>query len=130
MKATNGFLLYRNSFTALMLHISCRLEISQIRRGSYIQALILAPNFFSMKLILLFTFLAIGLSSGAMVAEKVFVTISLYQAIRVSITVFMPFAVQNIAEVHVCCDRLQVSFDFSMPELSTGVDSDDKSVLT
>lgn len=44
-----------------------------------------------------------------MTSEKVFVAIGIYQAIRVSITVFMPFAIQTIAEMQVCCGRLQVS---------------------
>ncbi|KAK7479006.1 hypothetical protein BaRGS_00029767, partial [Batillaria attramentaria] len=82
-------------------------EIERIRYARFTQALILAPNFFSVKLILLLTFLAFTLSQGAMTPEHVFVTISLYQAIRVPITVFMPFAVQNIAEMRISFDRVQ-----------------------
>ena len=46
-----------------------------------------------------------------MASVQVFVTIALYQAIRIPITVFMPFAVQNMAEMRVCFDRLQVRAD-------------------
>ena len=86
----------------------------RIRRARYLQALILAPNFFSVKLILLLTFLTVVLVGSDVTPDKVFVTIAIYQAIRVPITVFIPFAVQNIAEMRISFDRLQVRGDLDL----------------
>lgn len=44
-----------------------------------------------------------------MTAEKVFMTISLYQAVRLSTTLFIPFAFQFLSEARVTTNRLQVS---------------------
>lgn len=48
-----------------------------------------------------------------MTAEKVFMTISLYQAVRLSTTLFIPFAFQFLSEARVTTNRLQVSSSLS-----------------
>ncbi|XP_076435453.1 ATP-binding cassette sub-family C member 4-like isoform X2 [Babylonia areolata] len=83
------------------------LEVKRIRTARYLQALILAPNFFSVKFVLLLTFVTYVFAGGHMTPEKVFVAIAVYQAIRVPITVFIPFAVQTISEFRICCERVQ-----------------------
>jgi ATP-binding cassette subfamily C (CFTR/MRP) protein 4 len=45
---------------------------------------------------------------GQLTAEKVFVTVTLYQAIRLSMTLFIPFAIQFGSETMVTINRLKV----------------------
>lgn len=84
------------------------LEVYEIIKARYIQALILAPNFFSVKLILLLTFVTHVVIGKDMTVVSVFVTIAMLQSIRVPLTVFVPFAIQNIAEMRITFTRLQV----------------------
>ena len=63
----------------------------------------------SAKLISLAVFLSYSLGGGYMSTVKVFVTIGLYQATRLSTTLFMPFAITFMMETKVTLDRIQVS---------------------
>ncbi|KAL8592431.1 hypothetical protein ACOMHN_021373 [Nucella lapillus] len=90
------------------------LEVKRIRTARYLQALMLAPNFFSVKLILLLTFVTVVGVGGEMTTARVFVTIAVYQAVRVPITVFIPFAIQTMSEMRVCLQRLEVRADLHL----------------
>ena len=63
----------------------------------------------SAKLISLAVFLSYSLGGGYMSAVKVFVTIGLYHATRLSTTLFMPFAITFMMETKVTLARIQVS---------------------
>ena len=89
--------------------IPSRLEIKRVKKGAYIRALILGPFFVSVKLIIFLTFVTYTYTEHYMSAEKVFVTIGLYQAIRLSTMLFIPFGIQFAAETRVTCKRIKVS---------------------
>lgn len=78
-----------------------------------IRALILGPFLVSTKFVIFLTFVVFVYSGGTMTAEKVFMTISLYQAVRLSTTLFIPFAFQFLSEARVTTNRLQVSSSLS-----------------
>lgn len=77
--------------------------------SNYIRALILGPFLVSTKFVIFLTFVVFVYTGGTLTAEKVFVTISLYQAVRLSTTLFIPFAIQFISETRVTIKRLEVS---------------------
>ena len=79
-----------------------------MRSARYCQAFTLAPFFSSAKLIGYLTFLTFILSGNAITAEIVFVTVALYNPVRLIMTLFIPFAVQIISETIVTINRLQV----------------------
>lgn len=81
---------------------------------SYIRGSIIGFFFSSAKLIVFLTFLAYIMSGHALSSEKVFVTIALYQAIRLSTTLFIPFAIQFASETMVTVKRLQVCLMFGL----------------
>ncbi|XP_033761066.1 multidrug resistance-associated protein 4-like isoform X2 [Pecten maximus] len=82
-------------------------EIHKVKACNYTRGFIVGPFFVSAKLIVFLTFVSYVLNDGIMTAEKVFVTIALYQAIRLSATLFIPFAVQFSSETKVTTARLQ-----------------------
>ena len=79
-----------------------------MRNLQYLRGLIVAPFFVSAKLISLAVFLAYSLGGGLMSPDRVFMTLALYQAIRLSTTLFMPFAITFSMEVKVTVTRLEV----------------------
>lgn len=89
--------------------MSSRSESGRIRMSNYIRALILGPFLVSTKFVIFLTFVVFVYTGGTLTAEKVFVTISLYQAVRLSTTLFIPFAIQFISETRVTIKRLEVS---------------------
>ncbi|XP_022343366.2 ATP-binding cassette sub-family C member 4-like isoform X1 [Crassostrea virginica] len=84
-----------------------RSETGRIRTSNNIRALILGPFLVSTKFVIFLTFVVFVYSGGTMTAEKVFMTISLYQAVRLSTTLFIPFAFQFLSEARVTTNRLQ-----------------------
>ncbi|KAH9505170.1 Multidrug resistance-associated protein 4 [Bulinus truncatus] len=84
-------------------------EVKEIHSARHHQAFVLGPYFISAKLILFATFTTIAMSGSPMTAYKVFFTSSMFQAFRLSLVLFMPFAIQHIAEMKVIFRRLQVS---------------------
>lgn len=86
-----------------------RLEAEKVKDLQYIRGLIVGPFFVSAKLISLAVFMAYSLGGGFMSTEIVFVTLALYQAVRLSTTLFMPFAITFSMETKVTLKRIEVS---------------------
>lgn len=99
--------------TRYLCLLSSRSEAGRITMSNNIRALILGPFLASIKLVIFLTFVVYVYMGGAMTAEKVFITISLYQAVRLSTTLFIPFAFQFLSESRVTVQRLQVSECYS-----------------
>ncbi|GFN98114.1 cystic fibrosis transmembrane conductance regulator [Plakobranchus ocellatus] len=87
------------------------LEIAQLRDTRRAQSTILVPYFIASKLalMLVFTSLTVSGADGRMNAHAVFLTMGLLQALRLSCTLFIPFAFQHMAEVRIVYRRLQVT---------------------
>ncbi|CAG5124702.1 unnamed protein product, partial [Candidula unifasciata] len=83
------------------------LEIKEVHSSRRAQACVIAPFFSSMKLVVFCTFTALVVTGNSMTAYRVFLTIGLFQAFRLSTTLFIPFAIQHMAESKVVLSRLE-----------------------
>ena len=89
-----------------------RLEFERIMKASYARAVSFSPFFYSGKIVVYFTFLTYVLMGNKLTAEIVFVTISLYNSLRLAVVFRFPFAVQLGSEALVAMDRIQVQLSF------------------
>lgn len=65
--------------------------------------------FVSGKIIVLFAIVAYVLSGRAVNAEVIFVASALFNSARLTVTLFLPFAIQFMAEMKVTFGRMEVS---------------------
>lgn len=64
--------------------------------------------FCSSKIILFVTFTLYVLLGNTITASRVFVTVSLYSAVRITVTLFFPSAIEKLFESRVSVRRIQV----------------------
>lgn len=88
----------------------CRLskEISKIMKSSYLRGLNMASFFCASKIIVFVTFTLYVLLGNTISASRVFVTVSLYTAVRLTVTLFFPSAIETLFEGRVSIRRIQV----------------------
>lgn len=91
-----------------MFSYVCRKEISRILKSSYLRGLNMASFFASSKLIIFVTFTVYTLLGNTMTASQVFVTMSLYGTIKVTLTLFFPLAIEKLSETVVSIRRIKV----------------------
>ncbi|EFX68457.1 ATP-binding cassette, sub-family C, member 4 [Daphnia pulex] len=84
-----------------------RKEINVIRRTNYFRALNMSLFFTSSKLIIFLTFLVFIFTGNHLTSEKVFVTVSLFNNIRLIMTLFFPGAITMSAEARVSTKRIE-----------------------
>ncbi|KAF8767898.1 Multidrug resistance-associated protein 4 like [Argiope bruennichi] len=85
-----------------------RKEVTKIRRTSILRGLNLAVFFISSKLILLVAFVVFVLGvKGDLTPEKVFVCMSLFNNLRLAMTLFFPYAIAQGAESIISLKRIQ-----------------------
>ncbi|KAL5005221.1 hypothetical protein ScPMuIL_018677 [Solemya velum] len=83
-------------------------EMKKLCQSGYTRGLILGPFFVSQKMIIFVTFLVFVLGEGGMLtAERVYITVSIYKGIQLSTTLFIPLAVQFLAECRISIDRFK-----------------------
>ena len=68
----------------------------------------MASFFCASKIIVFITFTLYVLLGNEIVASRVFVTVSLYTAVRLTVTLFFPSAVEKLFETRVSIRRIQV----------------------
>ena len=73
----------------------------------------MGPFFVSAKLISLAVFVAYSLNGGDMLPDLVFITIGLFQAVRLATTLFIPFAITFSMETRVTIKRAEVKISVS-----------------
>lgn len=86
----------------------CRKEISKIMKSSYLRGLNMASFFCASKIIVFITFTIYVLLGNTISASRVFVTVSLYTAVRLTVTLFFPSAIEKLFETRVSIRRIQV----------------------
>lgn len=91
-----------------MLSSIRRKEISQILKSSYLRGLNMASFFASSKVIVFVTFTVYALLGNSISASSVFVTVSLYGTIKLTVTLFFPLAVEKLSETAVSIQRILV----------------------
>ncbi|KAM6893784.1 ATP-binding cassette sub-family C member 4 [Xenentodon cancila] len=97
---------WEKPFGALVSEVR-RKEISKIMKSSYLRGLNMASFFCASKIILFVTFTLYVLLGNEIVASRVFVTVSLYTAVRLTVTLFFPSAIEKLFESRVSIRRIQ-----------------------
>ncbi|XP_034411150.1 multidrug resistance-associated protein 4-like isoform X3 [Cyclopterus lumpus] len=97
---------WEKPFSSLVTEVR-RKEISQILKSSYLRGLNMASFFASSKIIVFVTFTTYVLLGNALTASRVFVTVSLYGTIKLTVTLFFPLAVEKLSETAVSIRRIE-----------------------
>ncbi|XP_043988339.1 ATP-binding cassette sub-family C member 4-like isoform X4 [Gambusia affinis] len=84
-----------------------RMEISKIMQSSYLRGLNMASFFVANKIVIFFTVCVYVLTGNRMSASKLFMAVSLYGAVRLTITLFFPFAIEKASESLISIQRIQ-----------------------
>uniref|UniRef100_A0A674MDC3 Cystic fibrosis transmembrane conductance regulator n=1 Tax=Takifugu rubripes TaxID=31033 RepID=A0A674MDC3_TAKRU len=98
---------WEKPFAALVSNIR-RYEISKVMKSSYLRGLNMASFFCASKIIVFITFTLYVLLGNTISASRVFVTVSLYSAVRLTVTLFFPNAIETLYESRVSIQRIQV----------------------
>ncbi|XP_068840811.1 ATP-binding cassette sub-family C member 4 isoform X2 [Capricornis sumatraensis] len=97
---------WEKSFADLITNLR-RKEISKILRSSYLRGMNLASFFVASKIIVFVTFTTYVLLGNVITASRVFVAVSLYGAVRLTVTLFFPSAVEKVSEAFVSIRRIK-----------------------
>nr|XP_020443413.1 LOW QUALITY PROTEIN: multidrug resistance-associated protein 4-like [Monopterus albus] len=97
---------WEKPFAALVSDVR-RKEISNIMKSSYLRGLNMASFFCASKLILFITFTLYVLLGNTLSASRVFVTVSLYTAVQLTVTLFFPSAIEKLFESCVSVRRIE-----------------------
>ncbi|XP_054479604.1 ATP-binding cassette sub-family C member 4-like [Anoplopoma fimbria] len=97
---------WEKPFSSLVTEVR-RKEISQILKSSYLRGLNMASFFASSKIIVFVTFTVYVLLGNAITASSVFVTVSLYGTIKLTVTLFFPLAIEKLSETVVSVRRIE-----------------------
>uniref|UniRef100_A0A8D3CPM7 Cystic fibrosis transmembrane conductance regulator n=1 Tax=Scophthalmus maximus TaxID=52904 RepID=A0A8D3CPM7_SCOMX len=97
---------WEKPFMALVSEVR-RNEITQVMKTSYLRGLNMASFFCANKIILFITFTIYVLLGNPITATRVFVTVSLYTAVRLTVTLFFPAAIERLFEALVSVARIQ-----------------------
>ncbi|KAM9851263.1 ATP-binding cassette sub-family C member 4-like [Aulostomus maculatus] len=97
---------WEKQFAALVDEIR-RIEISKIMQSSYLRALNMASFFVASKVIIFITVCVYVLTGNRLSSSRVFMTVSLYGAVRLTITLFFPFAIEKLSEALISIRRIQ-----------------------
>lgn len=79
-----------------------------VMKSSYLRGLNLASFFVASKITVFMTFMAYVLLGNVISASRVFVAVSLYGAVRLTVTLFFPAAVERVSEAVVSIRRIKV----------------------
>eukprot|EP00070_Physeter_catodon_P046583 XP_028353477.1 multidrug resistance-associated protein 4 isoform X6 [Physeter catodon] len=97
---------WEKSFADLITSLR-RKEISKILRSSYLRGMNLASFFVASKIIVFVTFTTYVLLGSVVTASRVFVAVTLYGAVRLTVTLFFPSAVEKVSETVVSIRRIK-----------------------
>ena len=78
-------------------------------KSSYLRALNMASFFVANKVIVFIALSAYVLAGNKMAASTVFMALSLYGAVRLTITLFFPSAIEKVSETLISVRRIRVS---------------------
>lgn len=92
---------------AALVKLARKNEVRLIRYTSVLRGINMALFFVSSKIILFISFITYVLLGYTLNAEIVFVAITLFNAVRLLMTLFFPYGVAQLAETLISCNRLQ-----------------------
>ncbi|XP_069987945.1 ATP-binding cassette sub-family C member 4 isoform X1 [Penaeus vannamei] len=111
---------WEKPFTALAEQAR-KSEIDVIMRTNYYRAVNMSLFFTSSKVIVFLALLTYILTGNALTAEKVFVTSSLINNVRLVMTLFFPFGIAMGAETKISCKRIQEFLEMEEREDTSSV---------
>ncbi|XP_068612667.1 LOW QUALITY PROTEIN: ATP-binding cassette sub-family C member 4-like, partial [Brachionichthys hirsutus] len=97
---------WEKPFAALVADVRSK-EVAKIMSSSYLRGLNMASFFCASKIIVFVTFTLYVLLGNTLSASHVFVTVSLYTAVRLTVTLFFPSAIEKLFETRVSIHRIQ-----------------------
>ncbi|XP_012625198.2 ATP-binding cassette sub-family C member 4 isoform X2 [Microcebus murinus] len=97
---------WEKSFADLIANLR-RKEISKVLSSSYLRGMNFASFFSSSKIIVFVTFTCYVLLGNVITASRVFVALTLYGAVRLTVTLFFPSAIERVSEAIVSIRRIQ-----------------------
>ncbi|KAM5288773.1 ATP-binding cassette sub-family C member 4 isoform 1-T1 [Ctenodactylus gundi] len=97
---------WEKSFADLITSLR-RKEVSKILKSSYLRGINLASFFVANKIILFVTFTSYVLLGNVITASHVFVAMTLYGAVRLTVTLFFPAAIEKVSEAIVSIQRIK-----------------------
>ncbi|CAG5865642.1 unnamed protein product [Menidia menidia] len=97
---------WEKPFGALVDEIR-RMEISKIMQSSYLRGLNMASFFVASKIVIFFTVCIYVLTGNKLSASRVFMAVSLYGAVRLTITLFFPYAIEKVSESLISIQRIK-----------------------
>ncbi|XP_021551662.1 ATP-binding cassette sub-family C member 4 isoform X3 [Neomonachus schauinslandi] len=97
---------WEKSFADLITYLR-RKEISKILSSSYLRGMNLASFFVASKIIIFVTFTTYVLLGNVITASHVFVAVSLYGAVRLTVTLFFPAAIEKVSEAVISIQRIK-----------------------
>ncbi|XP_037656315.1 multidrug resistance-associated protein 4 isoform X2 [Choloepus didactylus] len=97
---------WEKSFAELITTLRKK-EISKVLRSSYLRGMNLASFFVASKIIIFVTFTTYVLLGNVITASHVFVAMALYGAVRLTVTLFFPAAIERVSEAIVSIRRIK-----------------------
>ncbi|XP_028724042.1 multidrug resistance-associated protein 4 [Peromyscus leucopus] len=97
---------WEKSFADLIASLRKK-EISKILGSSYLRGMNMASFFIANKLILFVTFTTYVLLGNKITASHVFVAMALYGAVRLTVTLFFPSAIEKVSEAVISIRRIK-----------------------
>ncbi|XP_067315093.1 ATP-binding cassette sub-family C member 4-like [Pseudorasbora parva] len=97
---------WEKPFAALVNDVR-RKEISKIMSSSFLRGLNMASFFTANKIIMFVTFTVYVLLGNTISASRVFVAMSLYSAVRLTVTLFFPSAIEKVSEAAISIKRIK-----------------------
>lgn len=107
---------------ARLVELARKNEVNLIRNTSILRGVNMALFFVSSKVILFISFITYVLLGYTLDPEIVFVAITLFNAVRLLMTLFFPYGVAQLAETLISCSRLQEFLLLPQQEPSHRVD--------
>uniref|UniRef100_A0A674EZ59 Multidrug resistance-associated protein 4 n=1 Tax=Salmo trutta TaxID=8032 RepID=A0A674EZ59_SALTR len=114
---------WEKPFSALVNEVR-REEISKIMSSSYLRGLNMVSFFAASKIIVFITFTVYVLLGNTISASRVFVAVSLYGAIKITVTLFFPQAIEKVFETIISIRRIKCLDAPSLQNLSLTVKSE------
>lgn len=120
---------WEESFADLITNLRKK-EISKILGSSYLRGMNMASFFIANKVILFVTFTTYVLLGNKITASHVFVAMTLYGAVRLTVTLFFPSAIERVSEAVVSVRRIKnfLLLD-ELPERKAQEPSDGKAIV-
>nr|AAS78929.1 multidrug resistance-associated protein 4 splice variant [Rattus norvegicus] len=120
---------WEKSFADLITNLRKK-EISKILGSSYLRGMNMASFFIANKVILFVTFTTYVLLGNKITSSHVFVAMTLYGAVRLTVTLFFPSAIERVSEAVVSVRRIKnfLLLD-ELPERKAQEPSDGKAIV-